>query len=232
MSAGPVHVGVHDATIRLPNGHYWDYKHPDAGCMDIESVATALSNTCRFTGLIETFYSVAQHCWLASYIVPRPLALLALCHEPEEPVTGDLNKPFKVLIDEMTSGQFGQFVKRQERPILRKVFGLDPDFPKPPEIKRADLRLLATEKRDFGPKRRAVAWDARGFACEWEPMPEDFWTGLEHVQPLPQPLVAWTPSQARAAFLHRFVELRFGTGSDHVEQVGTLAWTAKQAAKA
>lgn len=217
--------GVRGPTIRLANGHYWDYKRPEAGRMDIESVATALANTCRFTGQIEHFYSVAQHCFLASYIVPPQWALKTLGHEPEEPVTGDVNKPLKIEIEEMSNGEYGRFVERQERPVLAKVFGLDPDCPKPPCIKHADLVMLATEKRDLGPTRRAIAWDAYGFACAWEPLPDEDWTGLEHIQPLARRIRPWTPDQARTAFLRRYLELRFGVGvppGEYVPQEGLL----------
>lgn len=207
-------VGVRGLTILLANGHYWDYESPESGLIDIESVATSLANTCRFTGHIEQFYSVAQHCVLGSYIVPPEEGLAFLGHEPEEPVTGDTNKPFKVFLERMTGGRFGPFAEQLGAPIMARAFGLDPNRPKPLCIKHADLVMLATEKRDLGPMRRAIAWDEYGIACDWEPMPETVWAMLEGYPPLERRIRPWTPDQARAAFLRRYLELRFGIGAE------------------
>lgn len=221
-------ISVHGATIQIANGHYWDYKDPENSRIDIETVAHALANTCRFTGHCVEFYSVAQHCVLMSYIVPKQHALWALGHEAEEPVTGDLNKPWKLLLDEMTGGDLGRFVKEQERPVLVRVFGLDPSA-KPSSIKPADYRMLATERRDLMPKQRAVRWDARHRACAWEPIPAEHWTELGGVVPLERRIRPWVPEQAKRAFLQRYDELVFGGHEEFVEQEGTLAWSMARA---
>lgn len=217
MSAPP----VHDATIQLFNGHYWNYKDPSRGRIDVETIAHSLANTCRFTGHCLEFYSVAQHCVLMSYIVPAEHALWGLCHEPEEPLTGDLNKPFKVLLDEMTGGVITRFVKEQERPVLMHVFGLDPDC-KPDTIKPADHVMLATEQRDLMPKQRAIRWDEYGFAVEWEPIPPENWYEAAGITPLVDRIIPWTPAQAKAAFLRRYLEIVKGACG---EQEGTLHWS-------
>ncbi len=189
--------GVKGATIQLANGHYFDYTRPGDSLIDIESIAHALSNLCRFTGHCRAFYSVAQHCVLMSQIVPAIDQLYALLHEASEPVVADLNKPLKMLLRE-----YDAIEGEAQRAILAQ-FGLDPDM-RPASIKPADWTLLATEQRDLMPTRRAVRWGALGFAVEWEHLPLHEWSFTAGVTPLADSIEPWTPEVAKAAFLERF----------------------------
>jgi len=152
---------------------------------------------------------------LMSYIVPPEHALWALCHEPDEPWTGDINKPLKMLLPEL---------ERIATPAGRATLiqlGLDPDA-KPSTIKRADHIMLATEQRDLMPKKRAIAWD-RGVAIAWEPIPPSHWTSLAGIEPLERRIWPWTPEQAKRAFIQRYQELIY---APEVEQEGTLIWSS------
>lgn len=213
LPPAPTHVSIRGATIQTANGHYFDYERACADWVDIETVAHSLSNLCRFTGHCREFYSVAQHCFLMSYIVPPSDAFWALMHESGEPWTGDINKPLKVLLAES--------FERVESPAERATlihFGLDPDA-KPDTIKPADHVMLATEQRDLMPKWRAVGWDAWGIANLWEPLPAQHWTELHGIVPLERLIRPWVPAQAKTAFLRRYRELAFGAGG---VQNGTL----------
>ena len=221
MKELPTTASVHGATIHTANGHYFDYLSASADCVDIETVAHALSNTCRFTGHCVEFYSVAQHCVLMShYAVPPEHALWALMHEAGEPMVGDMNKPLKLLLP-----AYDRIENVVERSILSH-FGLDPDA-RPSTIKPADHVLLATEQRDLMPKRRAVAWDAFGMACQWEPLPPQHWTILQGITPLERRIRPWVPAQAKAAFLQRYRDAAFGGCG---VQEGTLIHSLARAA--
>lgn len=108
---------------------------PAPGQVSIEDVAHVLASTCCFSGRARTFYSIAQHDYLASTIVPLDDALAALllhagdalkellpaCLDPEGQATAD---------------------------ILAHL-GAPPCLP--PSVKYADLVLRATERRDLDP---------------------------------------------------------------------------------
>ncbi|MDL5034410.1 metal-dependent phosphohydrolase [Pelomonas sp. APW6] len=192
--------GVKGSTIHMANGHYFDYRRPGDSLIDIETMSHSLSHMTRFTGHCSVLYVVAQHCWLMSYIVPREDAFYALMHEAAEPVTGDINKPLKMLLPDL------EVIENESQRAILLQFGLDPDK-RPASIKPADWRLLATEQRDFMPKRRATRWDALGFAIEWEDLPPQQWTLTAGITPLPDRIVAWTPEHANRMFLARFREL-------------------------
>ena len=51
---------ITDTSILTASGIYFDYANPTAGMINIEDIAKALSNTCRFAGH-SRFYSVAEH---------------------------------------------------------------------------------------------------------------------------------------------------------------------------
>lgn len=174
--------------ILTSTGKHYNFLEPAPDSICIEDIANSLSNQCRFTGhtvegtpVLRVFYSVAQHSVLASYCVPRHLALKTLLHDAEEAYLGDMSTPLK---------QFFPFFKTLSKRAHEAVFahfGLTPEMP--PKIKNADLVLLATEKRDL--------------------MPEDthVWGILEGVEPMPERIRPLLPQAAMELFMARFNEL-------------------------
>jgi hypothetical protein len=159
-------------------------------------LAHGLSHVCRFAGQCTRFYSVAQHSVLVSLEVGRRagepgdwdgqgiswrvLALYALLHDGSEAYTSDIPKPvkkgipgFKAIEDRLTAAIHEHFNLRPNNPEVEA------------EIKRADIRLLATEARDLTVLEVST----------------DPW--LAEVEPLPETIIPLGPDEARAMFTGR-----------------------------
>lgn len=127
-----------DDGIRLISGQMFDYNNPGANEVDIEDIAIALSHICRFAGHLPYHYSVAQHLYNTSMIVPSAHAFTALLHDTSEAFTNDIPTPLKVAVP-----AFKDLEIRIESE-MGKRFGFE--FPYPPEVKYADLQMLMAEK--------------------------------------------------------------------------------------
>lgn len=169
-------------TIQTSSGTYFDFVDPDQSEFTIEDIAHALAHICRFTGHVSTFYSVAQHCVLGSFLVPPEHARAFVLHDAAEAFLGDVSSPLKQLLPD-----YKAIESRVEAAVLKR-FGLPPVLPLC--IKIADLIMLATEKRDLMPRPDGPGWEMlRGYA------------------PLPAKIIPWGPEHAREMYLSRFYEL-------------------------
>jgi hypothetical protein len=137
-------------TILLASGHYFDLLDPAGSRFTIGDIAAGLSKTCRFGGQCSRFYSVAEHSIHASTIVPDQFRLAALMHDAAEAFIGDVTRPLKSLLPE-----YRAIEHRIERVIFDR-FGLG-DLPYAPEVKEADIRMLAVEQQALMPA-HADAW--------------------------------------------------------------------------
>jgi hypothetical protein len=136
----------------------------------IEDVAHALSMLCRYTGHVREFYSVAQHSYMVSQIVPLEDAKWGLLHDASEAYLNDISRPVKPALSNY---------RELEETLMKMVaerFGLP--WPIPDSIHHADKVMLATERRDL------------------LPCPADHhWTVIEGIDPLPEELWGWGPRQ-------------------------------------
>lgn len=162
-------------------GAYFNFLAPDPETIHIEDIAHALGHTCRFGGHVHSFYSVAQHCVLASHMVPDEDALWALLHDAAEAYVGDVPRPLKQLLPD-----YKVIEKRVEEAVLAR-FGLA--GPMPASVKRADLVMLATEQRDLMPDH------------------DDEWPLIAGIERLDHRIDPWWPLEAKQEFLQRFREL-------------------------
>ena len=167
--------------ILVHSGRHFDFLTPQTNRISIEDIAHALAHICRFGGHTGRFYSVAQHCYLASTIVPAPDALAALLHDAAEAYLGDVPKPLKQLLPD-----YQAIEARVEADVLRKL-GIE--RPLPESVAWADRVLLATERRDLMP---SVL---------------DVWALIADVAPLERRIVPLPPGAAKHAFLARYYEL-------------------------
>lgn len=167
--------------ILTASGHYFNFIEPADNVVLVPDIAHALANVCRFAGHTREFYSVAQHSVLASRIVPPEDALAALFHDATEAYIGDVARPLKELLPD-----YRKIEARLQADIFRKL-----DLPEqlPPSVKRADLILLATEKRDLMPAHN------------------DEWGMITGIEPLAERIEPWAPWFACTMFLDRYREI-------------------------
>ena len=127
--------------ITTHSGLHFDYQNLNADAVCIEDIAKGLSHECRFTGQLDRFYSVAQHSVECSYVVADKFKLEALLHDAVEAYCKDIPSPLKQLLPDY------RLIEDKVDQIIRKKFNLPLTIS--PEVKQADLILLATEHRDI-----------------------------------------------------------------------------------
>lgn len=165
-------------TILLHSGNYFDFENFNSSRFTIEDVAHGLAMTCRFAGQCIKYYSVAEHSWWVSYLVPSQYAFIGLMHDASEAFLGDIPKPLKNLLPDYMK------IEKQVEESMMKRFKIP--FPFSPEIKVADRRILLTEQH--------------------QNMNKTHWHKSD-VEPADIDLKFWTPEIAKFKFLQRFYEL-------------------------
>ena len=171
-----------NSVIQLRSGAYFSLQQPEHGPFDIEEIAHALANLCRFNGHSRQFYSVAQHSVLVSQHVPAALAMEALLHDAAEAFIGDVPTPIKMLLPDLQSleARIDQAVRRHYR-LPNQLSAA---------VHHADRVLLATERRDLLAEQDRV------------------WPVIADVDPLPEVISPVLPNEARSLFLDRFEALQ------------------------
>jgi len=177
---------IYGPYMLLRSGLYFNLENPEPSLVDIEDIAHALSNICRYTGHCSEFYSVPQHSVLGSYTVPQCDALAGLLHDAAEAYIGDVAAPLKGMLPDYRAVE-----RRMELAVFRR-FGLPDELPA--SVKWADRVLLRTEQRDL------MGADSH------------VWAAAEGVQPLPGRIKPFTPVQSKGVFLERFWQLTGAAG--------------------
>jgi len=150
--------------------------------IDIDDIAWSLSMQCRFTGHINRFYSVAQHCFHCSYLVDEGLQLTALLHDAAEAYLTDVTRPVKCQLSNYKE------IETSLEKVIAKKFNLI--FPFPNEIKYADNVMLVTERDQL-----------------LAPAPLGWATELDVYSPLKRLLPEFDQREAYERFLDRFYDL-------------------------
>lgn len=170
--------------IQTYSGRMFWPMDPNVDDIFIEDISESLSKICRFGGHSRSFYSVAQHCVLGSYIVEEKTnsareALAFLLHDASEAYVGDVVRPLK----SMREFCFYVDIENRVQDVIERKFGISFSHPIIHEI---DNVMLATEHRDLMPS-----------ALDWGP---------ESV-PLSDHISPWSYGLARTIYLNRFYEL-------------------------
>ena len=150
--------------------------------INIEDIAHHLSMLCRFSGAVSRYYSVAEHSYHVSHMVPPELALEALLHDATEAYLGDLIRPVKASCPDYKN------LEEINDAAVRIRFKLSPY--EHPLVKKADNDILCNEYRELLP-----------------PMPTHVpWTWPGEYRPEVK-ICGWNPGLAKVEFLMRYQEL-------------------------
>lgn len=167
--------------ILTASARQFDFLAPDPAVISILDIATHLAREPRFAGATRRTYNVAQHSWFVSHLVPRGYELEGLLHDAHEYVCKDLPSPLKHELPDYRA------IVAPIDLAIREKFGLPAEMSIP--VAKADLIMLATERRDLCPE-HAAPWDV-----------------LEGIRPLDRPIIVANEQRARLMFLERFIEL-------------------------
>lgn len=178
-----------DAWIQTYTGKQFWPLSPQQEDVCIFDIAHALSNLCRFSGHVKSFYSVAQHSVLVAQALPEHLRLEGLLHDASEAYCVDVPRPIK------HSEGMAEYrnVEAYLQMVILNRFGLL--WPNHHLVKTADDALLMTERRDL------------------MSLPPKAWS-TEHQQPLADRIIPWTPAYAEQKFLGEF--WNYYTGADRI----------------
>lgn len=125
--------------IETFTGKKFYFLNPDPTDVDIEDIAHALSNNCRYTGHTADFYSVAEHSVIVSLLVEPANALAGLLHDSSEAYLTDVASPIKPYLANY----------RDMEDTIMKVIAAKYkfDWPLAEDIKDADAVQLKTEAK-------------------------------------------------------------------------------------
>jgi hypothetical protein len=168
---------VKGTTIAWGGGNYLDILDPQPDSVSIEDYAYALAYTVRWRGQTwsggkRVFFGVGEHVVRGAEQLLRdghgPVHAFAfLGHESDEVPFGDTPGPIK----QLWSDEYRAAVKRCGQ-ALDKRFGFT--FPDPDLIKRYDIRMLVTEKRDL-----LIGHDFDVFSTNGDHMADDRYAAFE-----------------------------------------------------
>lgn len=168
--------------IQTFTGRVFSYDQPTPDMVDIQDIAHALANVCRYAGHTTHFFSVAQHSVLVSQRCEPKDALWGLLHDATEAYVADLARPIKHL----PGMQAYRDLEARVMGVIAERFGLEPEMPA--SVREADNRMLGTEASQLMGE---------------PPKPWPFWA-----EPYPDLVVEpLFPGAAEASFLTRFATL-------------------------
>jgi 5'-deoxynucleotidase YfbR-like HD superfamily hydrolase len=144
--------------VETYSGLYVNTERPDPGTINLQDIAHALSQTCRYGGHCRTFYSVAEHAVFVSRRLeakgfPRWLQLAGLHHDDAEAYLGDIPRPMKPLLGKA----YERLTNRMDTAIVDGLKLHEYDVRTPTfhfsEIKDADNFALFVEARHLLPSK-------------------------------------------------------------------------------
>jgi hypothetical protein len=153
--------------------------HPTMDALSVIDIAHALSNQCRYSGHVQFFYSVAQHCcllasWLANHGGSPLECLQILMHDAPEAYLVDIPRPVKQYMPQY------RVWDHAINDVIREWMGWK-DLPILPIQDELDSRIIVDE--------RAALMSRSGL--DWG----------HHLEPVGIDIVPWTPAEAEKQFL-------------------------------
>ena len=111
---------------------------PDPKSICIEDIAHATARICRYTGHVQDFYSVAEHCVLMSRAIPQEFRKIALLHDASEAYMNDIASPIKQSLPDYKKIEDGV------QKVIAEKFGIP--YPFPAIVHEYDKRILMDER--------------------------------------------------------------------------------------
>lgn len=178
--------------IQTLTGRAFDPLTATVDDLQIEEIAHAMGNTCRFNGHCDPYYSTAEHCVRMSYAVQPSASLWALLHDGAEPLTkGDIPSPFKNDHDRVLENRVLDLIRTKWCPDLTEADAS--------EVHTADLWMVYEEaSRLLGPAPKPWSFPQPFFTPRHRP--------FQWLPNVPAYL-GWEPRTAGSVYLRRFREL-------------------------
>ena len=146
------------SAIVTASGRVIDPINPDPDDILIEDIAHSLGNSCRFTGHVREFYSVAEHSVRMVELVGGEYARDVLLHDASEAYLSDIARPLKKY------SRLGDLYEEVEDRLMEVIsYKFDIEWPLCERVKWADEEMLKAEIRDLLPQvddDRLLQWDA------------------------------------------------------------------------
>lgn len=127
--------------IETYSGKQFKFLNPTAASIDIIDIAHALSLMCRFCGHSRYLYSIADHSLRVSSLVSQKNKLVALLHDSAEAYIGDISRPLKYSLPEIS------IIEKDIRDAIFEKFNVGKYDEA--EVIKADDIMLATEAKYF-----------------------------------------------------------------------------------
>jgi hypothetical protein len=169
--------------IETYTGKHLHFLDPHVDEIDIEDIAHALSNECRFGGHTRSYYSVAEHCVLVATYCPKGMELVGLLHDASEAYLRDIASPIKQYLTNYSA------IEEKLMQVIFDKFGIQESWHNP-GVKEADTMALKAEARTLLPS-GGKDW------LHLYPTKEEAW-----IQPR-----CFTPAQAKQLYLEVFNDL-------------------------
>lgn len=176
--------------ITTYSGFHYNLAEPDPETISIVDIAHSLSAINRFGGHSRIPYSVAEHSWHVSYLVPEEHALAALLHDAHEAYVIDMPSPLKVLVPSYKD------IEKINETAVHEKFGIpiENHF----SIKNADIAMLLAEADQLLENRLLF---------------DDVFPGISSANVT---IKNWAPPLMKRLFLDRFTQLSYSHGMKQI----------------
>lgn len=156
--------------------------NPSVDEVCIEDIAQALSMSCRFSGYVKSFYSVAEHCCHVSDLVwkttkDKQKALDALLHDASEAYLTDVPRPIKGHLTNYME------IEKKAEAVIQDKFNVNPMCG---YIKHIDTHICGTEAAQLFLQ-----------VPDW----------VSEYEPISIIVKSWSPATAKREFMNRFLNL-------------------------
>tara|TARA_R110000772_G_scaffold173032_1_gene284952 strand:+ start:439 stop:1038 length:600 start_codon:yes stop_codon:yes gene_type:complete len=176
--------GLQDPYIETYTGKRIYFGNIEIDNILIMDIAHSLSQICRFTGHTKEFYSVAQHSVLVSdHQTTLAEKRAGLLHDATECYLNDLASPLKKYL----SGCGYSDLEEDFHDVINEKYNINGGMT--PNIKKADLQALFTEKRDVLNR------------------PDNDWGWGGEIVRFKETIIPLSSKDAKELFLKRFEEL-------------------------